>query len=472
MMKKKVVSILLSAALAVSLAACGNSSQTGATEGKSDTGSTTAESAVSPDTDADKTMEGAGETEGKESNDVGAEPVTIKVFSNLTDRKSGQGFVEQTLFDQYMEENPNITIEVEALDDEAYKTKFKAYASGSGMPDLVNVWGHPSFLDEVIAEGLLAELNTDDYADYGFLSGSLDGFGKDGKLYGLPRNTDVMAFYYNKAMFDENNWEVPQTYDELIQLAKDISGTGLIPCSMDGADKWPISIYYQDIVTKILGDSQQDVRNSVSTGDFGNEAYLEAAQLLRETVDAGMFQSGFETTDYGTSMNLFANGQAAMFYMGSWEMSMATNEDVAEDVRSNIGVFMMPVVDASASKVTDIAAWNGGGYAVTENSAVKEEAVKLLNYMFLPENWSKIAWENGVCMSAQNYSDFLTGSETDVQLAFTDIIDSATSITGVTFNDLGNAEFKTNSEDLSAELAIGMVTPEDFISQLGAAAAK
>ena len=134
-------------------------------------------------------------------------------------------------------------------------------------------------MDEVIAEGLLAELNTDDYADYGFLSGSLDGFGKDGKLYGLPRNTDVMAFYYNKAMFDENNWEVPQTYDELIQLAKDISGTGLIPCSMDGADKWPISIYYQDIVTKILGDSQQDVRNSVSTGDFGNEA-LEAAQLL------------------------------------------------------------------------------------------------------------------------------------------------------------------------------------------------
>ncbi len=53
--------------------------------------------------------------------------------------------MEQTLFDQYMEENPNITIEVEALDDEAYKTKFKAYASGSGMPDLVNVWGHPSF---------------------------------------------------------------------------------------------------------------------------------------------------------------------------------------------------------------------------------------------------------------------------------------------------------------------------------------
>ena len=52
--------------------------------------------------------------------------VTIKVFSNLTDRTSGQGLIEQTLFDSYMEENPNVTIEVEALDDESYKTKFKA----------------------------------------------------------------------------------------------------------------------------------------------------------------------------------------------------------------------------------------------------------------------------------------------------------------------------------------------------------
>ena len=453
-MRKKLVSTVGSVLLALSLAACSTGTQT-------------------QDTAADakaETQEEQKDTQAEVS--ASGDSVTIKVFSNLTDRKSGQGFVEQTLFDQYMEENPNVTIEVEALDDEAYKTKFKAYASGSGMPDLVNIWGQPSFLDEVIDEGLLAELNTEDYADYGFLSGSLDGFSKDGKLYGLPRNTDVMAFYYNKAMFEEHGWKVPETYDELIQLAKDISAEGIIPCSMDGADKWPISIYYQDIVTKILGDSQQQVRDSVSGGDFSDAAYKQAAELLQETAEAGMFQSGFETTDYGTSMNLFANAQAAMFYMGSWEMSMATNEDVMQEVRDNIGVFMMPVVEGGQSKVTDIAAWNGGGYAVTENSEVKEEAIELLNYMFLPENWSKIAWENGVCMSAQNYSDYLTGEETSVQLAFTDIIDSATSITGGTFNDLGNSEFKTNSEDLSAELAIGMITPDDFISQLGAAASK
>ncbi len=69
--------------------------------------------------------------------------VTIKVFSNLPDRKNGQGLVEQKIIDEYMEENQNVEIKVEALDEEAYKTKFKAY-SMEGMPDVVSIWGQRS----------------------------------------------------------------------------------------------------------------------------------------------------------------------------------------------------------------------------------------------------------------------------------------------------------------------------------------
>ena len=89
-----------------------------------------------------------------------------------------------------MQENPNVKIEVESLDEEAYKTKFKAY-SMDGLPDIVSIWGQPAFLDEVLDAGVLAELNEADYADYGFISGSLEGFKKDGKLYGLQYSTTI-----------------------------------------------------------------------------------------------------------------------------------------------------------------------------------------------------------------------------------------------------------------------------------------
>lgn len=264
--------------------------------------------------------------------------ITLKVFSNLPDRKNGQGLVEQEIIDEYMQENPNVSIEVEALDEEAYKTKFKAY-SMEGMPDVVSIWGQPAFLDEVLDAGVLAELNQDDYADYNFVSGSLDGFMKDGKLYGLPRNTDVAGFYYNAKMFEDNGWEVPTTYDELLDLAVKINEQGIVPLAMDGGDGWPMAVYLSDILYKLAGyDYSTIVSDAISSGDFSNENIKKAVELLKESADAGLFQVGYDSQDYGTSQNLFTNGQAAMFYMGSWEASMALNEDIPEDIRTNIRV--------------------------------------------------------------------------------------------------------------------------------------
>ena len=395
--------------------------------------------------------------------------VTLKVFSNLPDRKNGQGLVEQMIIDDYMKDNPNVKIEVEALDEEAYKTKFKAY-SMEGMPDVVSIWGQPAFLDEVLDAGVLAELNQDDYADYGFISGSLDGFMKDGKLYGLPRNTDVAGFYYNQKMFEENGWKVPTTYDELLTLAGEIKDKDIVPLAMDGGDGWPMAVYLSDILFKLTGSDYSDVvSNAISTGDFSDENLKKATELLKESADAGLFQNGYDSQDYGTAMNLFTNGQAAMFYMGSWEASMALNEDIPEDIRTNIRVFTMPVIDGGKGTATDIAAWNGGGYAVSADSEVKDEAVKFLNYMYQPDKLSKYGWENGVGMSAQDQSAYMTGDETELQMQFVDAVNNATSVSGTPINDCGPSAFKTSIESEIQSVSNGSVSVDDFLGTIGEA---
>ena len=75
---------------------------------------------------------------------------------------------------------------------------------------------------------------------------------------------------------------------------------------------------------------------------------------------------------------------------------MALNEDIPEEIRTNIRVFTMPDIDGGKASANDITAWNGGGYAVSANSKVKEEAIKFLNYMYQPDKLSKYGWENGV----------------------------------------------------------------------------
>ena len=397
----------------------------------------------------------------------GDDKVTLKVFTNLPDRKNGQGLVEQQIIDEYMKENKNVTIKVEALDEEAYKTKFKAY-SMEGMPDVVSIWGQPSFLDEVLDAGVLAELNEDDYKDYGFISGSLDGFKKDGKLYGLPRNTDVAGFYYNEKMFKENGWTVPKTYDELLELAKKINDKGIIPLAMDGGDGWPMAVYLSDILYKLTGsDYSSTVSDAIKKGDFSDAKIKKATEILKQTADAKMFQKGYDSQDYGTAQNLFTNGQAAMFYMGSWEASMALNEDIPKEIRENIRVFTMPIIDGGKGKATDIAAWNGGGYAVSSKSEHKEEAIKFLNYMYQPDKLSKYGWENGVGMSAQDQSAYMTGKETKLQMQFVDAVNNATSLSGTPINDCGPSTFKTSIESEIQSVSNGSKSVDDFLKIIG-----
>lgn len=430
-MKRKIISVILAVAMAAALAVgCGGTGDGG---GSSDDGK-----------------------------------ITLKVFSNLPDRKNGQGLVEQMIIDEYMKENENVVIEVEALDEEAYKTKFKAY-SMEGMPDVVNIWGQPAFLDEVVEAGVLEPLNQDDYADYGFIEGSLDGFTYDGKLYGLPRNTDVAVFYYNQKMFDDNGWEVPETYDDLLALADDINAAGITPVAMDGGDGWPMAVYLSDLLYKIAGNDYADmVSKAISDGDFSAPEIEQATQLLKDAADAKLFQNGYDSQDYGTAMNLFTNGQAAMFYMGSWETSMATNEDIPQDIRENIRVFTMPTVEGGKASATDIAAWNGGGYAVSSKSEVKEEAIKFLNYMYQQDKLSKYGWENGVGMSAQDQSDYMTGEETALQKQIVDILNASTSLSGTPINDCGSSAFKTSIESEIQSVSNGSIDITEFLSTIGA----
>lgn len=395
--------------------------------------------------------------------------VTIKVFSNLPDRKNGQGLVEQKIIDEYMAANSNVIIKVEALDEEAYKTKFKAYAM-DGMPDVVSIWGQPSFLDEVLEAGVLAELNEADYADYKFFAGSLEGFKKDGKLYGLPRNTDVQIIYYNQKMFKDNGWTVPKTYEELISLCGEIKAAGIVPMAMDGGDGWPLACFLTDILVKVAGtDYSNVVSKAISKADFTAPEIVRATEILRECAEAGMFQTGYDSQDYGTAMNLFTNGQAAMFSMGSWECSMALNKDIAEDVRTNIRAFTLPVVKNGKGKAGDIAAWNGGGYAVSASSEVKEEAIKFLNYMYQPDKLSKYGWENGVGMSAQDQTEYLTGTESELQLQVMDLVNNATSVSGTPMNDCGPAAFKTAIESEIQGVSNGSTSVQDFLKTIAAA---
>lgn len=116
--------------------------------------------------------------------------ITLTLFSNLPDRIFGQGGLEQKIIDNYTTLHPEIEIKVETLNEAAYKTKFKAYCQEQ-MPDIVSIWGQRAFLEEAVGAGILAELNKDDYADYGFFPTLRQAFHMENNLKDEGQNTYI-----------------------------------------------------------------------------------------------------------------------------------------------------------------------------------------------------------------------------------------------------------------------------------------
>ena len=148
---------------------------------------------------------------------------------------------------------------------------------------------------------------------------------------------------------------------------------------------------------------------------------------------------------------------------------MAVNEDIDAEIRDNIRAFTMPPIADGKGGANDIAAWNGGGYAISANSAVKEEAIKFLNYMYQPDKLSKYGWENGVGLSAQDQSAYMTGDESDLQKQVVDILKRATSVSGTPINDCGPSAFKTSIESEIQGVSNGSTSVDDFLSRIGEA---
>ncbi|UJF31897.1 ABC transporter substrate-binding protein [Paenibacillus hexagrammi] len=429
---------------------------------------------------------GASQVAGPDSPDVQAsepsaaytqaakgENITLSFFTNNSDRSVGQGRLEQELIDDYMKLNPNITIKVETLSpDPQYQDKIKVYNASNLLPDIISAWGNTNFLKPLINNNALAEINRDELGDMGFIPSSMDGFSFDGKLYGIPRNSDFWVLYYNKKIFADNGLQIPRTEADLMHVIETLRSKKIVPIAMDGREAWTSGIWFDTLLQRASGTWDTSRKAMDRSGTFTDPATMEAARAMQRWVKAGAFGEGFLNQDYGAARNMFGQGKAAMFMMGEWEMGMAADTNFPEEVRNHIGAFPIPSIEGGKGSPEDLTAWFGGGYAVSNNSKHKKEAIAFLRWMFRPDGWSKSVWQNGITFPAQTYDQYLTGKETEIQNDLTRIFGGSKTYSGTVAQDKFSSDTQKTYYDSIQKLEGLKMTPEDFVKVIDEAADK
>ncbi|MBU3877897.1 ABC transporter substrate-binding protein [Faecalicatena sp. AGMB00832] len=314
---KKAFTVTLSAAMVLSLAACGNSKK---------------------------------EKPEKEVMDVTIDQ--IKLGEDYTDLKADLKFlthktdVVDTTFKQYIEEfqklYPNINIEYEGITD---------YANDITTRLTTGDWGDICMIPTTVDKDELGNYFTklgDKKALSDIYEGKfLEAYSYEGTSYGIPSMANVQGVVYNKAVFEKAGIkDVPKTPEEFLgALQKIKDNTDAIPLYTNFAAGWTMTAWDAYIDGGATGDPDfayeglTKGENPFSDRGDGTGPYA-VYDTLYEAVKQGLTEEDPTTTDWEGSKGMMNKGEIGCMALGSWSI---TQIQQAGENADDIGYMTFPI---------------------------------------------------------------------------------------------------------------------------------
>lgn len=167
----------------------------------------------------------------------------------------------ETSYDLF-EECTGATVEYEGSDQ--FETQLVVRVQAGNAPDIAYI-PQPGLLQTVVESGqvVAAPQPTADNVDE-FFGEDWKGYGTvDDTFYAAPLGASVKSFvWYSPTMFEENGWEVPETWDDMLALSDEIAGSGTKPWCVGiesgEATGWPATDWLEDTVLRTAGADVYD----------------------------------------------------------------------------------------------------------------------------------------------------------------------------------------------------------------------
>ena len=328
-----------------------------------------------------------GDSGGSGGGQASGDQVTIDFWHIGTQEPFRSLRVEQAK--EFMQAHPNVKINVQAIENDSFKSKMTTVAQTGDLPDIFHSWGG-GVLKQQIEAGLVKDLTNDisSWSDT-LTRSSLVPYTFDDKIYGVPFSAGMVGFWYNKKHFKQAGIEEPPaTWSEFLEAVKKLKAANITPIALAGGESWTAHFYWAYLVLRIGG--LDALKQAEQTRDFSGPAFVEAGRKLKELVDLQPFQKGFLAAKYNTPDGQAAtvgNGKAAMELMGQWAPSVQ-KETSGKGLGDDLGFFPFPAVEGGQGDA-NIAFGGADGYAVAADAPA--EAIEFLKFISSLESQKELA---------------------------------------------------------------------------------
>ncbi len=301
-----------------------------------------------------------------------ARPKDGKIEIELIQYKPEAVEIFQKLEEEFNRTHDNIHLTIESPNDAM--TILKTRLIREDYPDIIGIGGEINY-SYFVQSDILADVS--DYPGLASIKPAyvdiLEGleFVPTEGTFGVPYVANAAGVLYNREMFKEHGWEIPATWDEFIALCEEIKEAGIQPLYFGFKDTWTCLAPWNALAVDL---APADVCRQVNRGETTfTEEYRETAVKTLELLQYG--QEGPFAYGYNDACTAFANGQAAMFTIGSYAVPQIKSVNPDMDIDS----FVMP-----GNAIAEENILNSGvdlQFCVMKECKNKEAAYEVLDFL-------------------------------------------------------------------------------------------
>ena len=299
----------------------------------------------------------------------------------------------QAVADAFMEEHPEIKVEIMSAPWGDYFTKMQTlWASGdsSQIPDVMFLNNIPVYASQGVLENLDPYIEEAGYDLTDYWPSLLDLASFEGSVYGFPRDIGLEVLYYNKDIFDEVGIEYPNddwTWDDLRAAAealtvKDGEQVTRYGLAMEGGK-------YQLWLGKNGAQITDDLYNPSQCAMDTPEA-IEAIDFFAGMMNDGIAMRDANLGQAGGDASVFASGQAAMIIQNASRISQFNQANLNYDVST------VPIAEGG----TPYANAGGASWTMSSMGDDKDAAWTFLSWLQSTDGGQRIYTASGEILPA------------------------------------------------------------------------
>ncbi len=271
---------------------------------------------------------------------------TLRIISDMSN--PAPRAVMEGLAAEFDALHPDLSVELEIVDREAWKTQIRN-ALSANPPDVVNWYAANRMLPYVNANLFMDVSDLWAEPEFEALASTKGAMTINDAQWGVPYTYYQWGVYYRADIYEELGLEEPATWDEEIANCQAILDSGRKCYTIGSKFLWTAGGWFDYINSRTNG---YDFHMALARGEieWTDERVRQTFANWRQLIDMGAFIDDHQTYSWQEALPFILEGEAAAYLMGNFAVAAMRDGGLTDD---QLDFYQFPVINPDVDFAED-----------------------------------------------------------------------------------------------------------------------